>query len=229
MMASAMTLSLIIPTLNNGERLAAMIRAWQTALGPDEIIVSDGGSTDGTGSAAEQSGAVVVRAPSGRGNQLRAGAEHATGDWLLFMHADTLPGANAGPAARAFMTDTANTDRAAAFRLTLDDEEPAARRIERLANWRAQRFSLPYGDQGLLVSRAAYGAAGGYRPIPLMEDVDLVRRFGRSRVDILNAEVATSAERYRRDGYWARPMRNITLLSLFFLGVSPVRLARWYG
>lgn len=225
----AMKLSLIVPTLNAGGRVADTLRAWQTALGPDEIIVSDGGSGDGTVPAAEATGATVVRGPAGRGYQLAVGGNRAGGAWLLFMHADTLPGANAGPAARAFMDDATNANRAAAFHLKLDDDTAPARRVERLANWRARQLGLPYGDQGLLIRRETYEALGGFRPMPLMEDVDLVRRVGRDRLSLLNGEVMTSAARYRRDGYWKRPARNVTLLCLYFLGVSPERLAKMYG
>ena len=224
-----MKLSLIVPTLNAGGRVADTLHAWQTAIGPDEIIVSDGGSRDGTIPAAEAVGATVINGPAGRGRQLATGGNHAGGDWLLFMHADTLPGINAGPAARAFINDETNASNAAAFRLRLDDDSGQARRVERLANWRAQKLGLPYGDQGLLISRDAYKSLGGFRPMPLMEDVDLVRRIGRGRVTLLNGEVMTSATRYRRDGYWKRPIKNVTLLCLYFLGVSSERLARMYG
>jgi len=224
-----MKLSLVVPTLNAGGRVGDMLRAWQTALGVDEIIVSDGGSTDGTIKAAEATGASVVSGPAGRGYQLAVGANRATGDWLLFVHADTLPGANVGPSVRAFTGDEANTGKAAAFHLRLDDESGPARRVERLANWRARKFGLPYGDQGLLIDRETYEALGGFRPLPLMEDVELVRRLGRTRITLLNGEVMTSAARYRRDGYWKRPTRNVTLLCLYFLGVSPERLAKMYG
>lgn len=227
-MTGSTRLSLIVPTLNAAETLPAAIAAWRTVIQPDEIIVSDGGSSDTTRETAEQAGAIALSGPSGRGRQLANGAERATGDWLLFVHADTLPGANAGPAARAFMGDPANALKAAAFHLTLDDEAPAARRVERLANWRARRLGLAYGDQGLLIARESYWKLGGFQSLPLMEDVEFVRRLGRANLIILNGAVMTSAARYRRDGYWKRPAKNIALLCLYFLGLSPERLARMY-
>ncbi len=169
-----------------------------------------------------------MTAPRGRGLQLSAGGAAAAGDWLLFLHADTRLGAGWVAAARAFMASPGSQARAAAFRLTLDDSDPRARRIERLANWRAHSFGLSYGDQGLLIARAFYRELGGYRPLPLMEDVELARRIGRRRMVILDAEAVTSAARYRRDGWWLRPLRNLALLGLYYLGAPPRLLHRLY-
>ena len=120
-------------------------------------------------------------------------------------------------------------ERAAAFRLALDDSDPRARRVERLANWRGRALGLPYGDQGLLIAKGFYQALGGHRPLPLMEDVALARRIGRRRIAILDAEAVTSAARYRQGGWWLRPLRNLALLGLYFLGVPPRLLLRLYG
>ena len=118
---------------------------------------------------------------------------------------------------------------AAVFRFVLDDEDARARRVERLTRWRARVLGLPYGDQGLLISRRFYEGLGGYRPIPLMEDVDLARRIGRRRLEVLEADAVTSSERYRRDGWIVRPLRNLTILALYFLGLPPRLLVRLYG
>jgi rSAM/selenodomain-associated transferase 2 len=194
-----------------------------------EVLVVDGGSGDATVEIAAGWGARVLTAPRGRGVQLAAGGAAATGDWLLFLHADTRLAPGWVAAARAFMARPGSGQRAAAFRLALDDADPRARRIERLANWRARTLGLPYGDQGLLIARAFYEALGGYRPLPLMEDVDLARRIGRRRMVILDVEAVTSAARYRRDGWWLRPLRNLALLGLYYLGAPPRLLLRLYG
>ena len=94
--------------------------------------------------------------------------------------------------------------------------------------WRCTTFSLPYGDQGLLIGRRFYHDIGGFAPIPLMEDVDIVRRIGRRRLVVLDVAAVASAERYRRGGYVARPLRNLTCLGLYFLGVPPRLIARIY-
>jgi hypothetical protein len=121
------------------------------------------------------------------------------------------------------------TGRAAYFAFALDDPSPEARRLERLVAWRCRALALPYGDQGLLVSRALYDAAGGFRPLPLMEDVDFVRRLGRRRLAALPPAAVTSAERWRREGWRRRSARNLACLSLWFLGVPPGAIKRLYG
>ncbi len=221
----------MIPTLNAARRLEGTIRALDPGRGGlvREVVVADGGSADGTPDLARNLGTRVLAAPRGRGVQLRAGAQAAgSAPWLLFLHADTRLAPGWPAAARTFMV--AGEGCAAAFRLRLDDDAPAARRLERAVAWRTRALGLPYGDQGLLIPRDLYCSLGGYAPIPLMEDVDLARRLGRRRIALLDAEAVTSAERYRRrGGYLARSSRNLALLALYFAGVPPERLARLYG
>jgi rSAM/selenodomain-associated transferase 2 len=224
-------LSIVIPTLDAAASLPATLAAL--ADGGDEvvieIIVADGGSTDATPALAARQGARLVAATPGRGPQLAAGGAAARGDWLLFLHADTRLAPGWRAVAARFMAAPGNRMRAAYFRYALDDDAPAARRLERVVAWRCRRLALPYGDQGLLMSRALYAAVGGYRPIVLMEDVDIVRRLGRTRLAALDHAAVTSAARYRRDGYLRRSLRNLVCLSAWFLGVSPRRIARLYG
>jgi rSAM/selenodomain-associated transferase 2 len=220
-------LSIVITTLDAAGSLPAVLAAL--AEGADEIVVADGGSTDDTRAVAAALGARVIDAPRGRGAQLSAGAAAAGGDWLLFLHADTRLAAGWRMAANRFMAARENGARAAYFRYALDDDAPAARRLERVVAWRCRRLALPYGDQGLLLSRALYAAVGGFRPIVLMEDVDIVRRLGRARLVALDHAAVTSAARYRRDGYLRRSARNLVCLSAWFLGVDPQRIARLYG
>lgn len=192
-------------------------------------VVAVGDEIDPTAAVAQGLGARVVVAPPGRGPQSMMGAASAPAAWLLFLHADTALGPGAGAAVRAFMADPANAERAAYFRLAFDDDSFSAKRVARLANWRAKTFGLPYGDQGLLIAAPFYRRLGGFHPLPLMEDVDLVRRIGKARLVELDAVAVTSAERYRKDGYILRPMRNLFCLGLYFLGVPPRLVKKLYA
>ena len=221
-------LSIIIPTLNCRDELMRTLDAFALRPAEWEIIVVDGGSEDGTLEAAELAGTRVVVGPRGRGHQLAAGANIANGIWYLFWHADTRPQPGWAAIVDGFCRNPDNRFRAGYCRLVLNDRDPAARRVESLANWRAEQLGLPYGDQGLLISAEYYEHLGGYKPMPLMEDVELVRRIGRHRLVALETAAVTSAVRYRRDGWWTRPIKNVTCLCLYFLGVPVNMIARIY-
>ena len=223
--------SVIIPALNAagtiGRTIDGLVDRGGSLIG--EVIVADGGSMDATCAISAANGAVVLHGPAGRGAQLAAGARAASAVWLLFLHADTWLEPGWDTAVRAFVDDPSNARRAAAFRFVLDDASPSAKRLEAIVDWRCRTFALPYGDQGLLIGRAFYDSLGGFKPLPLMEDVDLVRRVGRHRLALLAVGAVTSAARYRRSGYLGRSARNLSCLTLFFLGVPPRFIARFYG
>ena len=221
-------LSVIIPTLNASEALPACLASLREGerLIAQRLVV-DGGSVDDTAEAAERAGAEVIQAPRGRGSQLAAGAGAARGDWLLFLHADAWLEPGWADEAARFMAE--ETGKAGFFAFALDDAAPQARRLERIVAWRVRALALPYGDQGLLISRRLYDEAGGFRPLPLMEDVDLARRLGRRRLRALRARAFSSSARYRRDGWLRRPARNLACLALYFLGAPPATIARLYG
>jgi len=223
--------SIVIPTLDAAAALRRSLPPLAAFHALDlirEVILADGGSSDETPAIAEAAGARLAVSDRGRGVQLAAGAESARGEWLLFLHADTRLEPGWDDAVRAFVGDPGNARRAAYFRLRLDDKRFGARRVAWLANLRSRLLGLPYGDQGLLVARAFYRELGGFRPLPLMEDVDLVRRIGRRRLVVLDAAAVTSAARYRSGGYWLRPLRNQLCLLLWFLGLPARVIARIY-
>ena len=225
-------LSVIIPTLNAEASLRRSLPSLASLSALSllrEVIFADGGSGDRTAAIAEEAGAVFVQAPPGRGTQLAAGAERARGGWLLFLHADTAlePGWEA--VVRAFMDEPSNANRIGYFRFGLDDASAGARWLEAAVALRCRLLRLPYGDQGMLMSRDLYRRLGGFRSMPLMEDVDLVRRAGWRRMAGLATRATTSAQRYRRDGYVLRPIRNLICLTLYLVGVSPRAIAKLYG
>lgn len=228
-------ISVVIPTLNSDTGLSATLTALVPAVVDGlvrEVIVVDGGSSDRTLKVAEAAGTEIVRAERGRGQQLKAGADAARFPWLLFLHADTVlaPGWEREAATFIGRVDVgARTESAAAFRFALDDLGFKPRLVELGVALRCAVLRLPYGDQGLLLPRRLYTQVGGYRELPLMEDVDLMRRLGRSRVVIMRTEAVTSADRYKRDGYVARVARNLSCLALYCLRVPVSTIARLYG
>lgn len=216
-------LSVVIPTLDAARTLPATLAALAGKVG--EIILADGGSTDGTRDLAERCGLRLVTAPRGRGVQLAAGIAAARGAWLLLLHADTVLEPGWAEAAGMAMR---NPGRAAYFRFALASAEPSARRLERAVAWRCRRLALPYGDQGLLIARTLLEAVGGIRPLPLMEDVDLIRRLGPARLTALPAAALTSAERWEREGYLRRSARNLLCLALWRTGLPASWIAGVY-
>ena len=228
-------LSVVIPTLNSAQELPATLSAVIPGVVGGlvrDVVIADGGSEDGTEAIADATGAVFVRAAAGRGTQLGEGARWARGTWLLFLHADTVLQPGWDHEVANFISDSqrnTNHRRAAAFRFALDDKGLRPRVLEALVGVRCATLRLPYGDQGLLISRAHYEACGGFRDLPLMEDVELVSRIGRGQITMLQSKAVTSAVRFRRDGYVFRSARNLLCLTLYYLRVPPRVLARLYG
>jgi glycosyltransferase involved in cell wall biosynthesis len=194
--------------------------------------VVDGGSTDQTTTIADLAGADVVSSAPGRGGQLAQGAERARFPWLLFINADTILEEGWERSALDFMRRVDHGERspaAGAFTFRLDDKGFAPRLLERLVHLQCKLSRVPYGDQGLLIPRQLFDAVGGYRNLPIMEDVDLARRLGRRRLAMLDARAVTSPEPYRRDGYLLRSLRNQACHTLYSLGFPADWIARVYG
>ncbi|MEQ1896699.1 MAG: TIGR04283 family arsenosugar biosynthesis glycosyltransferase [Vicinamibacterales bacterium] len=222
--------AIVIPVLNDGPALARLLHTLPPV--PDcEVIVVDGGADPAVDAVcATRPDVRLVRAPAGRGGQMNAGAAAGTGHWLLFLHADSrLPQGWLAAITGSGADGDAASHVGGWFRFALDDRAWQARVIERLVAGRVALFSLPYGDQGFFVRRDVFTAMGGFRDMPLMEDVEFVRRLVRQGpVRRSPLPLVTSARRWRRDGWFRRSARNACLVCLYFLGADPARLARRY-
>jgi len=218
-------LSVIIPALNEERTIGHALD--RTRFGsPWEVIVVDGRSTDRTREVARAHGATVVDSPPGRGQQLAAGASIATGDTLLFLHADTsLPWGFDDYVYRALGQPGVA---AGAFRLVIDGEGRSFRLIERFVDYRSRVHQMPYGDQAIFVQTSVLRDVGRFPGIPIMEDYVLIRRLRRiGRIAIAPAAVVTSARRWTEQGVWRTILRNQMCIAAFRVGVSPHKIARW--
>jgi rSAM/selenodomain-associated transferase 2 len=223
-------LSVVIPALDEAERIEAAIRGALEAP-PDpavELIVVDGGSCDATRALAAAAGARVLETGRGRARQLRAGVSASAGDVLLFLHADTRLPRGWAAAVRDALRDERVV--AGAFRLRFDEPAFVFRFIEFGARVRSAFWRLPYGDQALFVRRSALEAVGGIPDVPIMEDLDLVYRLKRrGRLALLGAPAVTSARRYRAGGPLRTMLRHWLAAAAWTLGVDRERVAHWVG
>jgi len=222
------SLGVVIPTLDEVSHLPRLLDDLRSIHMPIEIVVADGGSTDGTLELAAGAGAHTVSVPPGRATQMNAGARSLAAPWLLFLHADSrLPPATLR-ALEGWLRSPPPSE-AAHFAFRLDAKGSWWRFIERVQRVREKWTGLAYGDQGLLLSRRRYEAIGGIPALPLMEDVEVVRVLrGSGGIDRIDAPVLTSARRYREEGPIFGWIRNGLLLTLHLLRFPPARLARWY-
>ncbi|MBC7789994.1 MAG: TIGR04283 family arsenosugar biosynthesis glycosyltransferase [Anaerolineae bacterium] len=226
-MSTNTLLSVVVPALNEADTIRRILSDVRGLRISHEIIVVDGGSSDATIAVATECGARVVLAPAGRGLQLSAGAAAGFGRLLWFVHADVHASADVLLAVDRIAESGASG--AFAFRLAIDSPGSSFRILEWLANLRSRWFSLPYGDQSLLVARADYEAAGGYPAIPIMEDVRLVQALGRlTSVTILEPALLVSPRRWQREGVFPRTVRNSLLLAAYLLGAPPEWIAARY-
>ena len=227
---SSLTISVIIPVLNEARGINGVIAHLrsQAALDTVEIIVVDGDPAGSTIKAVSHPGIITAIAEKGRGSQMNCGAIRATCDILLFLHADTFLPANACACIRKCMAFDGHVG--GAFDLGIDSEQKVFRVTERYVAWRTRFTRLPFGDQAIFFRRDYFERIGGYRDIPIMEDVDLLRRVRRrgDAICIIPEKVRTSARRWEKDGIFFGTMRNWMLQALYCCGVPPKRLAKFY-
>lgn len=219
-------ISIIIPVLNEANTIAPVISTARNAENV-EIIVADGGSSDGTVEIAQSLGVRVLSTAARRATQMNAGAIAATGDILLFLHADThLPrGYDSG--VRQALAKPSSVG--GAFELKIDARRLCLRLVEIGVNWRSHFFQMPYGDQAIFLLSATFDKIGGFPDLPLMEDFEFVRRLKKQgRIEIVPQPVLTSARRWQQVGVLKTTIINQIVIIAYFLGVSPDRLGEWY-
>ena len=221
-----LSISVIIPTRNEARRLGELLDCL--LIYPElEILIVDGESEDETRAIAAARDVKVISTAPGRGLQLHEGALQAAGDILFFLHCDTLPPPDFPDLIRQTLIQPNSA--AGAFLLAFDDDHFRFRMLAKVVNFRSTFFQLPYGDQGLFVTREIYELSGGFPLEPLFEDVVLVgklRRFGKIRIN--QTPMTTSARRWLRHGFLATSISNQLFFLAYQLGVAPKRLARWY-
>lgn len=218
-------ISIIIPTLDEEKYIGATLGCLAGVPGV-EIIVADGGSRDTTLGIAASFGVRVVFSFPGRARQMNAGAEAASGDIFLFLHADTL----LPPGFETYIRQALSAGGCiGAFQLAIDAPGAAFRVIEKAATWRSRILKLPYGDQALFLSARLFEQAGGFAEIPILEEVVLLKRLrGKAPLRIVPTSVTTSGRRWQRRGIVKTTLLNQMIVLGYFLGVSPYRLAAWY-
>lgn len=219
-------ISIIIPVLNEASNIRLVLASLQNVANV-EVIVVDGGSQDETVQIARFLGVKVVCSAAGRAHQMNAGAISATGDILLFLHADTrLP---TGFETMVPLALAQSGTIAGAFSLRIDGNMRSLRLVEKMVNWRSRNISLPYGDQAIFLKAAVFHDIGGFPDLPIMEDFELMLRLRRlGRIAIVPASVLTSARRWQKLGVVKTTFINQVVIIGYFLRVPPSQLVRWY-
>ncbi len=220
------TISIIIPTFNEAAEIGKTLAALRLLGGNTEIVVADGGSNDDTATIARSLGAIVVESLRGRGGQMHAAALASSGSILWFVHADSRPSPDALTKIRGAIKDTSIV--AGNFTLRFAGESRPAK----FMTWfyrHIRKIGLLYGDSGIFVRRDAYQRVGGFKPLPLFEDLDLVYRLRKiGKLVTLNAEILTSSRRFENRAFLPVFVRWIAFQCLYWIGVSPHTIAGIY-
>ncbi len=230
-------ISIIIPALNEAQHIERTIASAQAheplSTVSVEIIVVDGGSTDATVEIAQALGARIIIAGQGRAHQMNVGAQAATGQILLFLHADTYLPAGFDRLIRTALQQpqakSPKTTIAGAFELKIDGDAKGLRLVEWGVKWRSRWRQMPYGDQAIFLRTETFQEIGGFPKMPLMEDFELISRLQKlGAIQILPASVVTSDRRWRQKGVLKTTILNRIIVMAYLLGVAPDRLAQWY-
>ncbi|MDZ7959413.1 MAG: TIGR04283 family arsenosugar biosynthesis glycosyltransferase [Aulosira sp. DedQUE10] len=219
-------LSIIIPTLNEAGNIKDTLASTQSSTNI-EVIVVDGGSQDDTVAIAQSFGVKVILSSPGRAVQMNAGAVAASGEILLFLHADTRLPAGFDVMIRTALSQPITV--AGAFKLRIDAPSWGIRLVEWGVNWRSHFLQMPYGDQGIFITKVVFEQIGYFPELPIMEDFELIRNLKRvGKIAIISVPVITSARRWLKKGIFKTTLINQIIIMAYLLGVSPERIRSWY-
>ena len=210
--------TVVIPTYNSEKTIENTLNSICKYF--NKIIMVDANSCDLTIQMSKKYNIKIIKSLKGRGPQLILGAEHTATDWIFFLHSDTIIKKSNIIDINQFITNTLNNNKAASFKIKFNTNNIWSNLLSKLVNIRSKYLKLPYGDQGLLISRSFYKNIGGYKNIPIMEDVEIIRAIGFRNIKILNSYIITDAARFENQGWIYRPMINLFCLTLYFLGFN---------
>ena len=210
--------TVVIPTYNSEKTIESTLNSICKYF--NKIIIVDADSSDLTLEISKKYKIKIIKSVKGRGPQLVLGAENANTDWIFFLHSDSIINQNNIIDINKFITNTLNNNKAGSFKIRFNTNNIWSNLLSILVNIRSKYLKLPYGDQGLLISKSFYKNIGGYKNIPIMEDVEIIRAIGFRNIKILNSYIITDAARFENQGWIYRPMINLFCLTLYFLGFN---------
>ena len=216
-------LNIVIPTLNSEKTLASTINSL---MDKGKVFVVDGGSSDKTINIAIMLNTNLTITFANRGHQLSTGAKLISEGWILFLHSDTVLAGDWYTKTINFIKTSGSVKKVGYYTLKFDDNNFFARIIETVVKLRCKFFSLPYGDQGLLIHSAFYRSIGGFSSIPLMEDVELISRIKKKNLYNINSQAITSSYRYKKEGYFIRSIKKIFCFFMFKIGL-PIKIIKY--
>ena len=210
--------TLVIPTYNAGRTINATLNNASKIF--QNIIIIDAHSKDLTKNICKKYNTRFFTSKKNRGLQLNLGGDKAKTNWIFFLHADSILENNAIDDIEKFISNEKNNFKAAAFKLKFNQDNIYASCLSKIVTFRSKCLKLPYGDQGLIISNAFYKKIGGFKELPIMEDVEIVRNIGFKNIRILSSYIITDSIRYKNKGWIIRPFINLYCLSLYFLGFN---------
>jgi len=218
-------ITVIIPTFNSCKNINKTLSNVNKYF--KNIIIIDGRSTDNTRKIAKKYNSKIYLSNANRGKQLHIGAKKCNTDWFLFLHADTLLESTSYEEVKIFINKNIK-NKAAYFKLKFNEKNKYALFIENLVYLRNIIFRLPYGDQGLLISKSLYNKIGGFKPMPIMEDIYIIRKIGYKNLYLMNSNIITDAHKYKEQGWIKRPLLNLSCLLLYFIGYDLNKIYKIY-